>query len=38
MIYIILITLSLVMIAATVCASFRVGEKEEICKYDYEEN
>lgn len=37
LVYVLLVLLSLVMVAATVCSLFRVGEKEEICKYDYDE-
>lgn len=35
MIYLVLIILSLVMVGATVCTLFRVGEKENICNYGY---
>jgi hypothetical protein len=38
MIYIILVVISIIMIGATVCTLFRVGEKENICNYDYKEN
>lgn len=38
MIYIILIALSSIMVGGALCTLFRVGEKENICKYDYKEN
>lgn len=38
MAYIIVIVVSLVMIATTVCTTFKVGEKENISKYDYKED
>lgn len=34
MIYILLIALSLIMAGAIVCACFKPGKKENICKYD----
>lgn len=37
MIYIILGVIALIMVGATVCTLFRIGEKEEICKYDHKE-
>lgn len=30
-----IIILSLLLVGATVCTLFRVGEKENICNYDY---
>lgn len=33
-----IIILSLVLVGATVCTLFRVGEKENICNYDYKED
>lgn len=37
MIYLILIILSIIMVGATFCTLFKVGEKEKICKYKNEE-
>lgn len=34
-IYIIICAVCVVMLAASICACFRSGEKENICKYDY---
>lgn len=34
MIYTILTTISLIMAGATVCACFKPGKNEKICKYD----
>lgn len=36
MIYIILGVISLVLVGGSICSCAKVGEKENICKYDYE--
>jgi hypothetical protein len=38
MVYVILIALSSIMVGGALCTLFRVGEKENICNYDYSED
>jgi hypothetical protein len=35
---ILIVMLSLLLVGATVCTLFRVGEKDGICNYNYKEN